>query len=1413
MPNNLIELTLVYPERSERVIGRVESLSDEGLLCSQDGGMRFCRYEIITDFRIVGNSKEQTNSPSSSNVHDLAEPGKTPAQEVESDYVRKKDNVQVSEAFLSSIQNFTYPEISSKALNTSALGRKIISANDKIAYAMKMGEPARLSEIPIRSLADETLRQYDPKVNLALARIAHFLNKHQIEFDVLNTHVMQREIDALLPTLKLLFESGLMQECAARARQAIKTFPRIQLPFTLQDLLILEGNEVGETSGHVDSVLAYAPEAALKSKSELKTGSPLEGERLDEKNPKQERSNEEPLSTSQSLQLKTGRIFQAYLDREAAIVRDDKSREYYLPFSAITSARLRKSLEQNFVGQEIAFIPTDNSASLSRPLIKNAFPVNDESIPIAKSDPTSNPELPQRSRYQQPRASTSQSLYRQAKQAHLSGQSAAAEQLFRQSIIKEQETVKSAIKDLGQLLDQLGRTKEAIDLLESNKRLFSSTDEISLLNLLANWKVKIEDFANAGRLYNRIYEHSSVKGKTRLVAAKQAAFCEFQLGNLEKALGILRSAEKYVETGDSDYYSFRDSLAEAVRTGTKAVPKSLIKLFTQQVTVRQAGPIMRGAVTACTFDLLDERSRDRGYFGPDDIRALQNAARQNRGERPALRAAFELNLAAVFESDFSLFDEDGHNDATFNYLTFSAEAAYVANNPDTVISYLVEAAQAISTKVKSRAAKVFRMAVALCMEPRLDAPDFFRAAGGGLELNLKTELERVLSRKRQTATVYLQHILCAAPCIREHIDTIDLNSKVRRDLEASLVDFQSALEGKINSLAEAQQFTGQANVRDVQLVQSRLTRISDLPLASDTSRLRQVSSFLTDIQHFLEHEDFVERELSLNTVRTKIERFAAECGQAPTNISAAYLLPIARQLLSSLEKEFGEYSQSVNTTLEIVDLFSNGNYTVNDHGITDLKLQIRATRGSAPVNDLTLELQESPDYEVIDFSLPKSLRAEEVKEGLVQIKVPSNIIDEGVISVFGRVYFVERSTGNRRFTEFSFAANLNASEEYLPIDNVYEKYGTGSPVDEPEMFFGRKDLVDRIVRSMTKRSGGQCYVLYGQKRTGKTSVLFRLREELQTDFLPVYFSLGEVDDPERLEASIYTLIFHEILRSAAKFSVFIPTSVVAAQHELPFSLRLRSVVDELNRLFIEKEGRPRTVVLLVDEFTYIYDAIKVGQTSPIFMRNWKNIIESKLLNAVIVGQDSMPRFISEFANEFGVSEKERLSYLTENASRELCESPILHDGRSRYRGKSLERIFEVTSGAAFFLQKFCFELVEYLNDRKRVLISQADVDHIFRSLVEGESRLQEADFDPMLQEASSATSMFTKDQNMSILRRIAAGTSDGRGAHIEGASLTEELRSILEDLQHRDVIHVDSNSRYMIRMELFAEWIRVNRPL
>ena len=74
---------------------------------------------------------------------------------------------------------------------------------------------------------------------------------------------------------------------------------------------------------------------------------------------------------------------------------------------------------------------------------------------------------------------------------------------------------------------------------------------------------------------------------------------------------------------------------------------------------------------------------------------------------------------------------------------------------------------------------------------------------------------------------------------------------------------------------------------------------------------------------------------------------------------------------------------------------------------------------------------------------------------------------------------------------------------------VGNPYIAGSPLRDPEGFFGRRDIIDWVSAELSNIHTN-ALVLYGQRRVGKTTILLQLRHSLSSDkFLPIYFDLQD----------------------------------------------------------------------------------------------------------------------------------------------------------------------------------------------------------------------------------------------------------------------------------------------------------------
>jgi hypothetical protein len=275
--------------------------------------------------------------------------------------------------------------------------------------------------------------------------------------------------------------------------------------------------------------------------------------------------------------------------------------------------------------------------------------------------------------------------------------------------------------------------------------------------------------------------------------------------------------------------------------------------------------------------------------------------------------------------------------------------------------------------------------------------------------------------------------------------------------------------------------------------------------------------------------------------------------------------------------------------------------------------------------------------------------------------------------------------------------------------------------------------------------------------------------------------------------------------------VSFPSDIEFYQHQSPLLL-FRETFDRFHRS-IEKlpDWRGTRVILLIDEFSYIYGYILKGMIPETFMKNWKAMLQDNFFNAVLVGQDVMPKFKQRFPNEFGTTQDERVTYLRREDAIRLIDEPIRIGGRhgeSRYRERAIERILELTAGSPFYIQILCNRLVEYMNRKRASLVTEADVEQVKDELIRGVNALGKDKFDNLINSGDTSQDAISDEDALKVLTAIAENSRTGPCSRSSIACETSiPVDEILEDLVRRDVIERERGHYYSIRVGLFREWL------
>ena len=264
--------------------------------------------------------------------------------------------------------------------------------------------------------------------------------------------------------------------------------------------------------------------------------------------------------------------------------------------------------------------------------------------------------------------------------------------------------------------------------------------------------------------------------------------------------------------------------------------------------------------------------------------------------------------------------------------------------------------------------------------------------------------------------------------------------------------------------------------------------------------------------------------------------------------------------------------------------------------------------------------------------------------------------------------------------------------------------------------------------------------------------------------------------------------------------------------------RQHTIWEVLQNTVSEKRER---LIVIIDEFTVLYNCIKKGVASEDLLHNWKAIQESDQTNfaTIFIGHDITPTFFAEpyATNAAAIIERYPVSYLDTESAKELIERPILADGKTRFDAKAVERILYYTAGSPWYLQIFMQEMVKYINDTEVITVTDIDVYNVAQRFItkQVESLSKTEDFSSLINSGLDNRFTVIKDaQFVSVLRGIAKGSEGLEWCDyawlqkMPGLALEAPLDVILKDLEDRKVIErKDNNQLIKIKVGLFKEWL------
>lgn len=635
-----------------------------------------------------------------------------------------------------------------------------------------------------------------------------------------------------------------------------------------------------------------------------------------------------------------------------------------------------------------------------------------------------------------------------------------------------------------------------------------------------------------------------------------------------------------------------------------------------------------------------------------------------------------------------------------------------------------------------------------------------------------------------------------------------------------------------------------------------------LRLANKTERnyFQDIFKIFRAIAKYTGSADFDVKYDLIREIDQKIKYLEQQISKTPTLYTYEFVLDVLKMLEDKVYPE-------------AIKLYGDAKPYININVLKDeCSLNYDSKTAYVPINFTNKEnVQNAENVQIKVSGVDIELMNENVLKGiktikgdgkpesiLILFKVPQSVIDSQVLEFSVKITYEFRKNmnesddniGDKDNEEQLVSVPFYDQSKFELIENKFAPYIAGDPVMDKSMFFGRKKDIEEIVDHMMDSKGllkkGKGLALYGQTRTGKSSLLYHLENRLRELDCEhnIIINTGSIGDQDLHDQNITELLF-TILKSLSKELVQKCTkehiincnlnsdSIGMYLHEkLRLDMQRKNYTIDPKKLledgvrpqllfndifkdfceYVEELDSKYNVILMIDEFTYIYDYIRQGKMDAGITKFWKALLQNNRIYAVIIGQDHMMQFVNEpsMSNDFQTTELRKVTYLDESSAKALMSEPIMYinekgEKKNRYREDALERLYELTSGSAFLIMNICGRLVKYLNEQKSIYITRAHIDDFIKKNISTfeESRF----FEPQYNDKSEVDNAEVVKKNKEILLKIARLSYKNEWANIKRMCEDQETSRMIDKLIERDVLLRNGDERCKIKVALYKEWL------
>ena len=797
--------------------------------------------------------------------------------------------------------------------------------------------------------------------------------------------------------------------------------------------------------------------------------------------------------------------------------------------------------------------------------------------------------------------------------------------------------------------------------------------------------------------------------------------------------------------------------------------------------------------STCSFEGISEERKKRGVYTDEDLKKIEYEIRFSSKSKPKDRADYYLTAACI-EKKLNNKSPKYYNFITHS-MVFFGHLLLSNKDYDIAKSYYLT-----SIELSSRASenRIEENAIYGYLNAILKQDDY--SVNEGFDFNtvvllLFTKINGLCSKDEFVIKDVLS-LLIASAKIRTLIDENKRNfeqliniiemkinlSYSNNEFWLKLTEYVKKIDKRFNVWFTELQLDKyfEKNIENIVGEYKLSVPVTHI----DCLYIDEFMSYYKNVKTYQNYSDFDNKIRILSQGKNDLTNFIEKGNEKATLVFKKYLSKIIKISISTIEEIIKQISHNYKPELSIVVPITS--FPKNNEKI-ELSVTISNAENKATARNICLIVKDIKDNTLCEKKISKNLKGGSELPELITI--PRAGSEAFTVNIIVRYYDDEN-----KVYDIKKSVSISVETDFEKINNPYI---TGNPIDKDDMFFGRDFLISSLVQAINDDKK-RCIVIYGQKRTGKTSLFRHLQKKLQDKFIILNFSIGADITSER---NFYRSVQGEFVSYLEDNDYDDDTLEYFERYTIEDFINFKIFLNKCNKEICAKEKK--SILLMIDEFTHIYKYIKSESygIKDNFMDEWKSLIEGNYFKTIVIGQDNMPEFIKEYSNQFQVTDPILVSYLNIEDAVDLVIEPIrLKNGDSRFLESTGKTIANWFNGQPYYLQCFCYNLVDYINKiQKQNFVTMAVAEKVKDEMLKSKDI---SFFDNLVNKED-------KD-GIDLLLKIAKAATDvpGRYILIDNLQLTDFQLAVLEKLAEKGVIdYKKAEKKCRIVIPFFNEWL------